>query len=157
MSIDPRCEFLIEKTAKYHALTAKIIEKRLEQMCRKHGLKDTLCLGDYEFLCVVANARTPDVSMAQVARQLGVNPSSATRRNRRLLECGLVSKTSAAADERRYQIALTEDGRTFWEEMDKTLYDMTQVVYSTITEEEMNAVYAFTEKCVANLQKILDE
>ena len=157
MSRDPRCEWLIEKNAKYHALAAKVIEKRLVQMCEKHALRDTLCLGDYEFLSVVATAKKQDVSMAQVARALGVNPSSATRRNRRLLECGLVSKTSDAADERRYQIALTQEGRAFWDEMDRAIFEVTQVMYSTVTDEEMNAVYAFTEKCIENLQKLLDE
>ena len=157
MSRDPRCEWLIEKSVRYHALSGKVIEKRLAQMCQKHGLADTLCLGDYEFLAAVANAKTENVNMAQIARLLGVNPSSATRRNRRLLDCGLVSKTSDAADERRYQIALTDEGRTFYEEMDKAIFDVTQVMYSTVTEEEMNAVYSFTEKCIENLQKILDE
>ena len=157
MSRDPRCEWLIEKNAKYHALAAKVIEKRLVQMCEKHALRDTLCLGDYEFLSVVATAKKQDVSMAQDARALGVNPSSATRRNRRLLECGLVSKTSDAADERRYQIALTQEGRAFWDEMDRAIFEVTQVMYSTVTDEEMNAVYAFTEKCIENLQKLLDE
>jgi len=157
MSRDPRCEWLIEKNAKYHALAAKVIEKRLEQMCKAHALSDTLCLGDYEFLSVVAGAKTKDVSMAQIARQLGVNPSSATRRNRRLLACGLVSKTTDVSDERRYQIALTDDGRAFWEEMDRAIFDITQIMYSTITDEEMKAVFSFTEKCIENLQKILDE
>lgn len=157
MSRDPRCEWLIEKNAKYHALAAKVIEKRLAQMCEAHALSDTLCLGDYEFLSVVATAKTKDVSMAQVARALGVNPSSATRRNRRLLECGLVSKTTDAADERRYQIALTDAGRAFWEEMDREIFNITQDIYSTVTDAEMNAVYAFTEKCIENLQRLLDE
>lgn len=157
MSRDPRCEWLIEKNAKYNALAAKVIEKRLTRMCEKHALGDVLCLGDYEFLSAVANAKTPDVSMAQIARELGVNPSSATRRNRRLLECGLVSKTTDATDERRYQIALTDAGRAFWEEMDKTIFDVTQVIYSTVTDEEMKAVFSFTEKCIENLQKVLDE
>lgn len=157
MSRDPRCEWLIEKSVRYRALSGKVIEKRLAQMCAKHALPDTLCMGDYEFLAAVANAKTENVNMAQIARLLGVNPSSATRRNRRLLDCGLVSKTSDAADERRYQIALTDEGRTFYEEMDKAIFDVTQVMYSTVTEEEMNAVYSFTEKCIENLQKILDE
>ena len=157
MSRDPRCEWLIEKSVRYHALSGKVIEKRLAQMCQKHGLSDMLCLGDYEFLAAVANAKTDNVNMAQIARLLGVNPSSATRRNRRLLDCGLVSKTSDAADERRYQIALTDEGRIFYEEMDRAIFDVTQVMYSTVTEAEMNAVYAFTEKCIENLQKILDE
>ncbi|MBR2943404.1 MAG: MarR family transcriptional regulator [Clostridia bacterium] len=157
MSRDPRCEWLIEKSVRYHALSGKVIEKRLAQMCQKHGLADTLCLGDYEFLAAVANAKTENVNMAQIARLLGVNPSSATRRNRRLLDCGLVSKTSDAADERRYQIALTDEGRAFYAEMDQVIFDVTQVMYSTVTAEEMNAVYAFTEKCIENLQKILDE
>jgi len=157
MSRDPRCEWLIEKNAKYHALAAKVIEKRLARMCKAHALSDTLCLGDYEFLSAVASAKTSDVSMAQIARQLGVNPSSATRRNRRLLACGLVSKTTDASDERRYQIALTDDGRAFWEEMDRAIFDITQVMYSTITDEEMKAVFSFTEKCIENLQRIMDE
>lgn len=157
MARDPRCEWLIEKNAKYHALSAKVIEKRLVRMCEKYALGDTLCLGDYEFLSVVANAKTPDVSMAQIARELGVNPSSATRRNRRLMECGLVSRTTDASDERRYQIELTDMGRAFTADMDQYIFQVSQTVYSTITEEEMNAVFAFTEKCIENLQKVLDE
>lgn len=157
MSRDPRCEWLIEKNVRYHALAGKVIEKRLAQACQKHALSDTLCVGDFEFLSAVANAKTEDVSMAQIARLLGINPSSATRRNRRLLACGLVSKTSDAADERRYQIALTEEGRAFYAEMDREVFAITQAIYSTVTDAEMNAVYAFTEKCIQNLQRLLDD
>ena len=157
MARDPRCEWLIEKNAKYHALSAKVIEKRLAQQCVAHALSDTLCLGDFEFLAAVATATTPDVSMAQIARLLGVNPSSATRRNRRLLECGLVSKTSDAADERRYQITLTDAGRAFYDEMDRIIFEITQVMYSAVTDEEMKAVFSFTEKCIESMQRMLDE
>lgn len=157
MSLDPRCQWLIEKYAKYRSLSDRVLEKRITRMCKKHQLGDTLCLGDFEFLAAVANADTPDVSMAQVARLLEINPSSATRRNRRLLSCGLVSKTSDAADERRYQIALTPAGRLFFDEMDKEIYDITQIIYSTVTDEEMNAVFSFTEKCIENIQTLLEE
>lgn len=156
MARDPRCEWLTEKLVRYRALSTKVFEKQLDEVCCAHGLTDKLCLGDYQFLAAVANAKTKDVSMAQIARHLGVNPSSATRRNQRLLECGFVTKTSDAADERRYQIALTEEGKAFLEDMDRAVFECTQLMYSTITEEELAAVYSFTDKCNDNLQKILD-
>jgi DNA-binding MarR family transcriptional regulator len=157
VSRDPRCEWLIEKSVRYHALSGKVIEKRLAQMCQKHGLSDMLCLGDYEFLAAVANAKTDNVNMAQIARLLAVNPSSATRRTRRLMDCGLVSKTSDSADERRYQIALTEKGHAFWAEMEERLQAMMQEICDPVTQEEMQTVIAFTDQCIDSLQKILDE
>ena len=157
MPRDPRCEWLIEKNTKYHTLAAKVIEKNLVRICEKHGLGEELCPGDYEFLASLANAREDDVSMAQIARQLGVNPSSATRRTRRLMECGLVTKTSDAADERRYQLALTDAGRAFCAEMDDVIFGVTQAIYTGVSDAEMQAVFSFTEKCIANLQRILDE
>lgn len=156
MTRDPRCEWLNEKLVRYRALSTRVLEKQLEKVCEAHGVSEKLCMGDYQFLAAVANAKEPNISMAQVARQLGVNPSSATRRNQRLLECGFVSKTSDAADERRYQIALTQQGRAFYEEMHTAIFGCIQAMFSTITEEEFEAVYAFTDKCNDNLQKILD-
>ena len=156
MARDPRCEWLNEKSAKYQALCVRVVEKHLTRCCREHGVAP-LCMGDYQFLWVVANAKSPDVSMAQIARELGVNPSSATRRNRRLLECGLVINLPDEKDERRYNIALTQTGRAFFDEMDATLLAATQRMYSTVTQEELSAVFRFTEKCIENLQLMLDE
>lgn len=155
MSTDPRCKWLCEKNAKYRALSARMIEKKLEQVCSEEGVDPALCLGDFQFLSAVANADA--VTMAEIARMLGVNPSSATRRNRRLLECGLVSNCVDAKDERRYSIELTEKGRRFYSRMDAAMQDVVRRIFSTITEEEMDAVYAFTEKCLQNLQHMLDE
>ena len=157
MHQDPRCIWLNEKSARYRALSARVIDKQLARICCEHGMETPICLGDFQFLSAVAEAKTQDVSMAQIAKLLGVNPSSATRRNRRLLECGLVSNQADARDERRYMIALTEKGRGFYADMDDAMRSVVRRMYSTITEEEMNAVFTFTEKCLANLQDMLDE
>ena len=156
MPKDPRCEWLNEKNARYRALSERVIEKHLIRCCREQNVPP-LCLGDFQFLWAAANAETSDVSMAQIARTLEVNPSSATRRNRRLLECGLVVNHPDEKDERRYIVALTQAGTAFCEYMDKVMLETTRGIYSGVSEEEMNAVYSFTEKCIANLQRMLDE
>ena len=156
MARDPRCEWLNEKSAKYRALSERVIEKLLLSCCRAHGVAP-LCVSDFRFLWAVANAKEQDVSMARIARVLGVNPSSATRRNRRLLECALVTNVQDEKDERRYNIALTQAGRAFYEDMDATLLEATRRMYSTVTEEEMNAVFRFTEKCIENLELMLED
>ena len=157
MQRDLRCEWLIEKSVRYNALYTRVMEKCICYISKKYGMKETLCVGDFEFLAAVANARTEDVNMAQIARLLAVNPSSATRRTRRLMDCDLVSKMSDSADERRYQIALTEKGHAFWAEMEEHLQAMMQEICDPVTQEEMQTVIAFTDQCIDSLQKILDE
>ncbi len=156
MPMDPRCAWLTAKSAKYHALSVKLVEKLLVEVCRKYDLAVSLCVGDFDFLSIVAGAEDGDVSMAQIAKRLEINPSSATRRARHLLACELVSKTADAADERRYLITLTDSGRAFFTEMDALLLKATEAMYSTVTQDEMNSVFSFTEKCIENLQRILD-
>lgn len=157
MPRDPKSEWLTERYAIYRALSDRVMDRCLEAMRRKHGIKAALCLGDFEFLAAVANAPEQDASMAQIARLLGVNPSSATRRNRRLLGYGLVENCVDERDERRYKIALTPRGRAFWTDVDRALLEASRAMYSSVTEEEMDCVYAVTEKCIANLQRILEE
>ena len=157
MPRDPRCIWLNEKSARYRALSARVIEKQLARICCEHGMETPICLGDFQFLSAVAEAKTQDVSMAQIAKLLGVNPSSATRRNRRLLECGLVSNQADARDERRYMIALTEKGRGFYADMDDAMRSVVRRMYSTITEEEMNTFSRMLEKLTANARKLSEE
>lgn len=154
---DSRCERMIAQTAKYRALSVKLIERMLDVVCYGQKIHTALCSGDYDFLMVVREAAGGDISMAQVARQLEINPSSTTRRARRLLECGLISKTLDASDDRRYQIALTEKGDRFMEEMEVRMREVTHEMYAQVTEDEMTKVLSFMDKCIEGMQQALKE
>jgi DNA-binding MarR family transcriptional regulator len=156
LSMDPRCAWLTAQSAKYHALCLNLVEKHLAEVCAQFDLKGSLCAGDYDFLSIVAGTADGNVSMAEIARRLEINPSSATRRARRLLACQLVSKSVDTSDERRYPLALTPLGRAFFTEMDNRLLAATQTMYATVTQDEMDKVFSFTEKCIENLQRMLD-
>lgn len=156
VAIDPRCQWMTEKRAKYQMLASKALDKCLDKVCREQNIP-SLCLGDYECLAAVAEQEGGDISMAEISRKLGVNPSSVTRRNRRLLECGLVRMQADETDERRYRIEATEAGCAFYARMQELVQVITSRVYTGVTQEEVRAVFSFTEKCISNMQAFLDE
>lgn len=154
--IDPRCKRLSELTDRYHQLFSQLGERYIVQLSREHGLKGSLSFGDFAFLSIAGDSEDNKVSMAYVSRKLGINPSTATRRVNRLLENGLVTKSAARDDERRYDICLTEAGRSLVEEMNAHLYSAVQKTYEHVTEEEIQTVYRYLDKCIGQLNALLD-
>ena len=154
--IDPRCKRLNELTDRYHQLFSQLGEKYITRLSREYGLKDVLTYGDFSFLSAAGDDGQDAVSMACVSRKLGINPSTATRRVNKLVENGLVTKSGAADDDRRYDIRLTETGRSITEKMSECLLSAVRKTYEQVTEEEIQTVYRYLDKCIDQLNALLD-
>ena len=153
---DPRCRKLNELTARYHQLFRQLGEKYILRLSRESGFGDDLTYSDFVFLSVVGDSDQDAVSMASVSRKLGINPSTATRRVTKLLANGLITKSNAADDDRRYDIRLTDAGRSVVEKMSARLFSAVQQTYAQVTEEEMQTVYRYLDKCIAQLNALVD-
>ena len=156
MRVDPRCKRSNELSARYHHLFRQVLERQLAQQCRQYALREPLCLGDYAFLYTVGDT-DGCVSMAEVAKKLHVNPSTATRRANRLLTDGLITKSASPTDDRRYEIRLTDVGRALCASMDDFQFGIVQDAYQGVTDEQMQAVYQVMETLIKNLQNMMQD
>ena len=157
MVLDPRCERLAAKSNLYSTLVARVAEQLIERMLEEDGCGYTLCLTDYKFLSTVGASESGTASMTELARQLHLHPSSATRRVRHLLSCGLITKTQDETDDRRYFVALTPEGEALTARLDAEMLAMTKRMYTSVSDEETQTVYAFMDKCVSSLASMLGE
>ena len=155
MRTDPRCERLGQLSAELSRLQLRLREKFLAQECMALSLPESLCHGDYLFLNEVSEAGC--AVMAEIAKRLEINPSTATRRVSRMLVCGLVTKQTSCEDERRFEICLTDKGRELLERMDQHRLEASRRVYEGITEREMQAVYDCLEREITALKKLNEE
>ena len=109
----------------------------------------------------VADKATDDdnyiLTLMAIAKELNINPSTATRQVNRMLACGLVTKSTSAEDERRYEICLTGKGRLLLERMDEHRLAASRRVYEHTTEEELQTVYSCLEKEIEALRKLNEE
>ena len=154
MRIDPRCKRVNELSDQYHQLFRQVAERYLSEECAKAGV-ESLCLGDCSFLFTVGEEPSGMISMADAAKKLEINPSTATRQVNRLLLSGLVTKSPSHGDERRYDVRLTEKGAALLERMDERLYEAVQKTYADVSEEEMQTVYGYLEKCIGQLNRLV--
>ena len=157
MQMDPRCKRLNALSDQYHQLFRHMAEKYLEQACLERKYKEKLCLGDFLLLYEVGEGGNKAVSMADISRKLSINPSTATRRVNRLLADGMITKEGARFDERRYDLYLTREGRELLEHMERLLYEMVQFVYQPVSEDEMQTVYRYMEKCIGQLKLLISQ
>ena len=156
MRIDERCKKLNELSDHYHALLRQLSALQLERLCGEMRLEETLCTGDYMLLYAVGEDGDSSANMAAISKQLGINPSTATRRVNRLLADGMVTKSVAADDDRRYDLRLTDKGALLLDRMDEFLYDTVQKAYEPISSADLQAVYRFLETCCSQLEQQLD-
>ena len=154
MRIDPRCKRVNELSDQYHQLFRQVAERYLSEEGAKAGV-ESLCLGDYSFLFTIGEEPSGMISMADAAKKLGINPSTATRQVNRLFMSGLVTKSPSRGDERRYDVRLTEKGAALLERMDERLYEAVQKTYVDVSEEEMQTVYGYLEKCIGQLNRLV--
>lgn len=154
--MDPRCAIIAEKCERYGSLVTSVTEGVIARVLREEGAPYTLCITDYKILSAVAAAMDSTVSMTEIARQLCLHPSSATRRVRHLAECGLVIKEQDENDDRRYFLSLTGEGVRLLGCIDSALLAGTERMYAAITDEELQAVSSFMDKCVGYLSDALD-
>ena len=125
--------------------------------CEARHLVPALCFGDYLFLESVGETAKGCAVMARIARQQGISPSTATRQVNRLAAAGMVTKSDAPDDDRRYEIRLTIEGRKLLDSMAEKLYAAVQTAYENISEEEQTAVFRYMEKHNSSLARLLSE
>ena len=154
--MDERCLRLIAGTARYNALAAQLTEKYLSSLCSQYALALPLCKGDYDALSSIAQAEGT-TTMVSIARKLGVNPSSVTRNVKKLLEDNLISKIVDPADERRFQLTVTELGAQICKSMAKKLEDAVTFMYADVTPEQMQIVFGFSDHCASCLEALINE
>ncbi|MBQ8081729.1 MAG: MarR family transcriptional regulator [Clostridia bacterium] len=153
-----RCRRLSSLSAQYNTLSQRLVEAELEKACLRYNLPTPLCMGDYQFLEIMfdRDSGTP-ISMAELSRLLGVYPSSATRRVRRLAKDGLVYKTSDEKDDRRAPVFLTDQGREFAGHMQDRMNQVVEQMYQGISDAQMDVVYDFMEHCLSGLRAAINE
>ena len=110
MRTDPRCSRLSALSAEYQERFAALTERYLQEEMQACGIDGRLCLGDFTLLNAVAEQKGKAI-MADMAKQLGIIPSTATRQVNRLASYALVCKAPVPRDERCYEIRLTELGQ----------------------------------------------
>lgn len=154
--MDPRCAIISKKCERYGSLVMSVTEGVIDRVLREEGAPYALCITDYKILSAVGAAADSTVSMTEIARQLRLHPSSATRRVRHLAECGLVIKEQDENDDRRYFLTLTDEGVRLLGCIDSALLAGTERMYAAISDEELQAVYSFMDKCVGYLSDALD-
>ena len=154
MLMDPRCKRLNELNDYYHVLFRDLAEKYLTEICAEEKYEEPLCMGDYLLLNTVSESSDGTSHMAEISKKLNINPSTATRRVNRLQTNGLVSKSAAPGDDRRYDLRLTDCGRELISKMDKRIYEAVCFVYQAVSDDEKDHVYHFLEKCIDQLKKL---
>ena len=157
MRIDPRCKKLNELNDRYHMRFRQLAKQYLEDICGEAKYPEPLCYGDYLLLYEVGANGRKTAHMADISKSLGINPSTATRRVNRLLADGLVTKAAAPNDDRCYDLGMTEQGQALLDRMDEMLYAAVQYVYEPVTDEEMQTVYHYLEKCIGQLNKLIEK
>lgn len=157
MRMDPRCRRINELSGRSQQLNRQLTERYLDEVCGEMALPETLCIGDYVFLACVGECGGGAAAMSWIARKLGINPSTATRQVNRLLADGLVTKSAARDDDRRYEIRLTEAGRRLNARMEDMLYAAIQTAYESVSEADLNVVYRFMEAFNGSLEQLLEK
>ena len=95
------------------------------KLTRRHGL------GLTDFMALSALAAKPDrsIRMQELADEIGVNQSTLSRVATRLEQAGLVARRTSEADRRGIHIALTDSGRTSFDESMATFQDELAVAF----------------------------
>ena len=156
MRIDTRCKHLNELNDRYHLLFRQVMERYLGKTCQESNYPEPLCVGDFQMLFYIGEGGEEGGHMAAISKKLNINPSTATRRVNRLLTDGLVTKSTAPDDDRRFDLRLTARGSALLDRMDELAYDTVQTVYEPVTDREMQTVYRFLEKCIGQLERLAD-
>ena len=136
----------------FHALFEEITQGCLTRECQTFGLREPLCVGDYQFLALVE--KRGSLSMAQAAKELRINPSSATRQVNRLLHCGLITKSAVPDDDRKFSIQTTPLGTTFLNRLYVSLSEVSHALLGQVSDEDLQTVCDFLEARIKVLHSI---
>ena len=154
MRMDPRCRRLHELSAQSQQLFRQLVERFLMEECEERRFGEPFAFGDYAFLACVGEKT--EATMAEIARILGINPSTATRQVNRLLANRLITKSVAPNDDRRYDLRLTPSGRMLLDDMEGRIYKAVQEAYQDVSEDELDVVYGYLEKYNRNLSRLIE-
>lgn len=106
-------------------------------------------------LLVLLAAHGPQ-SVGQIAEQLGVNPSNASRHCDRLQRLGLVARSRSAEDGRVVRIGLTHDGRRLLDAVTDHRREALAAVVLRLPESERTEVLAALRKINAASDEVRD-
>lgn len=106
-------------------------------------------------LLVLLAAHGPQ-SVGQIAEQLGVNPSNASRHCDRLQRLGLVARSRSAEDGRVVRIGLTPDGRRLLDAVTDHRRAALAAVVLRLPESERTEVLAALRKINAASDEVRD-
>ncbi len=120
------------------------------------GLDAEVTLPQYRALVVLA-ARGPQ-RVAEVASELGVNPSTGSRMCDRLVRKGLIRRTRVSGDRRVVRLTLTPTGRALVEEVtQRRRQELDQVVAAIPAEGHATLVRALRAFTLASGELANDE
>jgi DNA-binding MarR family transcriptional regulator len=85
----------------------RILESRLDQITRRHGLATP---GDYELVATLRRAHPTGIQPAELARRLMVTTSGMTGRLDRLERDGLLERRRHPTDRRSVEVFITDRG-----------------------------------------------
>lgn len=92
-----------EQLVRFHRIATKRMDERLRETCGRS-------LDEYDVLHQIKKHRGP-IRMGELAERLLVANSSCNRLVSRLVDAGLVARTSGHADRREVLVELTAEGR----------------------------------------------
>jgi DNA-binding MarR family transcriptional regulator len=104
------------------------------------GVAEETTLAQYRALVVLAS-RGPQ-RMVDLAKALGVTPSTAGRMSDRLLRKGLIRRHRARADRREVQVSLTAEGREVVDEATGRRRALLAAILGRMTARDQSAVAA---------------
>lgn len=93
-----------------------------------------------------------DIGLAELARQLGINPAAVTRQVQELEAEHLVKRRADAKDGRRSFVTLSPKGRRQFEEIHGRTHELERSLASALGAEEMSAAAT----TLANLRTFLE-
>ena len=93
-----------------------------------------------------------DIGLADLARQLGINPAAVTRQVQELEAEHLVKRRADPKDGRRSYVRLSPKGRRQFEEIHERSHELERSLSSTLGTEEMAAA----AKTLANLRIFIE-
>ncbi len=153
--VDARCKHLNDLSDRYHLLFGRLIDIYIQRLNKQFSPEEPLNAGDYALLLNVGEHLSGPISLAEAAKALSINPSTATRRANKLVKDGLISKANAPDDDRRYDLMITPTGSEVLSIMDRRLYEAVQKTYENVSEEDLNTVYRFMEECISQLDMLI--
>jgi DNA-binding MarR family transcriptional regulator len=120
------------------------------------GTSHGLAVADIRVLRAVdrAERRGAAPSVGDVAVDNAVEHSTASRAVARVIDAGMLAKTTSAADQRRCELTLTERGREALDQNGQRRREMTSELVTDWTPEDLDMLATQLERLVADLKRV---